>query len=158
YHHPLVPVKSTGDLIAYARANPGKLNYGTPGTGSLQHLAVEMFSYKAGIKLVHVPYKGGSAAVTAMVAGEAQVGIGSLISVRSHLSSGRLRALATTAGKRSPTLPELPTVAESGLPGYEVDQWYGMITGAKVPIPIIRKLNAGIAEALKSPDVVQRLA
>jgi tripartite-type tricarboxylate transporter receptor subunit TctC len=158
YHIPSVPIKSIRELIAYAKANPGKLNYGTPGAGNLQHLAVEMFSYMAGVKLIHVPYKGGSAAVAAALAGEVQVGMGSLITARPHLSSGRLRALAITAKQRSPAVPELPTVAEAGVPGYEVTQWYGVIAGAKVAPAIIRKLNAGIVEALKSPDVVQRLA
>jgi tripartite-type tricarboxylate transporter receptor subunit TctC len=156
YHSPSLPVKSIKDLITYAKANPGKLNYGT--AGSSQHLAWEMFSYMTGTKLVHVPYKGGSAAVTALVAGEVQVGMGTLINVRSHMSAGRLRVLAITATKRSPAVPELPTVAEAGVAGYEVDQWYGVVTSAKVSPAIVRKLNAGIAETLKSPDVVQRLA
>ena len=158
YHSPSVPVKSTRELIAHAKANPGKINYGTPGAGSLQHLAVEMFSYMTGVKFVHVPYKGGAAAVTASLAGEVQVGFQSLPPIQPHLSAGRLRALAITAKQRSPTVPELPTVAEAGVAGYEVDQWTGVITGAKVSPAIVRKLSAGIAEALKSPDVVQRLA
>jgi tripartite-type tricarboxylate transporter receptor subunit TctC len=157
YHIPSVPVKSTRELIAYAKAHPGKLNYGTPGTGNVQHLAWEMLSHMTGARLVHVPYKGGAAAVSASLAGEVQVGMGSLITVRPHLSSGRLRALAITAKQRSPAVPELPTVSEAGVAGYEVDQWFGVITGAKVSPAIIRKLNTGITDALKSPDVVQRL-
>lgn len=157
YHSPSIPVKSTRELIAHAKANPGKINYGTPGAGSLQHLAVEMFSYMTGVKFVHVPYKGGAAAVNASLAGEVQVGFQSLPPIQPHLSAGRLRALAITAKQRSPTVPELPTVAEAGVAGYEVDQWTGVITGAKVSPAIVRKLSTGIAEALKSPDVVQRL-
>jgi tripartite-type tricarboxylate transporter receptor subunit TctC len=158
YHSPSVPVNSIKELIAYAKANPGKLNFGSSGTGGLQHLAGEMFNHMAGVKITHVPYKGSAAVITAMLAGDVQVGFGTLFGVRPHMPSGRLRVLAITAGKRSPAAPELPTVAEAGVPGYEVDQWYGIITGAKVPLSIVRKLSAAIAEAVKSPDVVKRLA
>ncbi|HEY4579628.1 MAG TPA: tripartite tricarboxylate transporter substrate binding protein [Candidatus Acidoferrales bacterium] len=158
FHSPSVPVKSIKELIAYAKANPGKLNYGVPGTGSLLHFAVEMFSHMTGAKLVHVPYKGGAPAIAALLAGEVQLGMVSLIALRPHMQSGRLRPLAITAKQRSPSVPELPTIAEAGVPGYEVDPWYGVVTSAKVSPAIIRKLNAGITEALRSPDVVQRLA
>jgi tripartite-type tricarboxylate transporter receptor subunit TctC len=158
YHNPAVPVKSIKELVAYARANPGKLNFGSSGTGGLQHFAGEMFNHMAGIKMIHVPYKGTAAVIPAMLAGDVQVGFGTLFGVRPHLPSGRLRALAVTTGKRTPAAPELPTVAEAGVPGYEVDQWYGVLTAAKVPAPILRKLNAAINEALKSPDVVKRFA
>ncbi|MGH8703594.1 MAG: tripartite tricarboxylate transporter substrate binding protein [Burkholderiales bacterium] len=158
YHNPSVPVKSIKELIAYAKANPDKLNFGSSGTGTLQHFAGELFNHMAGIQLVHVPYKGTAAVIPAMLAGDVQVGFATLFGVRPHLPSGRLRALAVTAGKRSPAVPELPTVAEAGVPGYEVDQWYGVITSAKVPAPIVRKLNAAINEALKSPDVAKRFA
>jgi len=158
YHNPKVPVNSIKELIAYAKANPGKLNFGTSGTGGLQHFAGEMFAYMAGIKLVHVPYKGTAAVIPAMLAGDVQLGFGTLFGVRPHIPTGRLKVLAITAGKRSPAAPEFPTVAEAGLPGYEVDQWYGVLTGAKVPAPIVRKLNASVLEALKSPDVVKRFA
>jgi len=156
YHHPSVPVNSIKELIAYAKANPGKLNFGSSGTGGLQHFAGEMFSHLAKIKMVHVPYKGTAAVTTAMLSGDVQVGFGTLFGVRPHMQSGRLKVLAITAGKRSPAAPELPTVMESGLPGYEVDQWYGVLTTAKVPRPIVLKLNAAIGEALKQPDVVKR--
>jgi tripartite-type tricarboxylate transporter receptor subunit TctC len=158
YHHPSVPVSSTKELIAYARANPGKLNFGSSGTGSLQHFAGEMFNHLAGVKMVHVPYKGTAAVLTAMLSGDVQVGFGTLLGVRPHMQSGRVRVLAVSAKKRSPAAPELPTIAEAGVPGYEVDQWYGVITSAKVPRPIVMKLNEAIGEALKSPDVEQRLA
>jgi tripartite-type tricarboxylate transporter receptor subunit TctC len=156
YHHPSVPVNSIKELIAYAKANPGKLNFGSSGTGGLQHFAGEMFSHVAKIKMVHVPYKGTAAVTTAMLSGDVQVGFGTLFGVRPHMQSGRLKVLAITAGKRSPAAPELPTVMEAGLPGYEVDQWYGVLTTAKVPRPIVLKLNAAIGEALKQPDVVKR--
>jgi tripartite-type tricarboxylate transporter receptor subunit TctC len=158
YHSPSVPVKSIKELIAYAKANPGKLHFGSSGTAGLQHFAGEMFNYMAGVKLIHVPYKGTAAVIPAMLAGDVQVGFGTLFGVRPHLPSGRLRALAVTSGKRTPAAPELPTVAEAGVPGYEVDQWYGVITGARVPAPIVRKLNAAINDALKSPDVIKRFS
>ncbi len=153
-----LPVKSIKELIAYAKANPGKVRYGSPGMGGSQHLAWEMFARMTGTQLVHVPYKGGGALITAMLAGEVQLGMTPLINVRPHLSSGRVRALAITAKERSSSAPDLPTVAEAGVPGYEANQWIGMVTGAKVAPAIIKKLNAGISVALKSPDVVQRLA
>jgi tripartite-type tricarboxylate transporter receptor subunit TctC len=152
-----LPMKSIKELIAYSKANPNKLNFGTSGTGSLQHFAGEMFNYMTGTKLVHVPYKGSAAVIPAMLANDVQVGFGTLFGVRPHTPSGRLRVLAITAAKRSPAAPEYPTVAESGVPGYVVDQWYGILTGAKVPMPLVRKLNAGIVETLKSPDVIKRL-
>jgi tripartite-type tricarboxylate transporter receptor subunit TctC len=158
YHNPVVPVKSIKELIAYAKANPGRLNFGSSGTGGLQHFAGELFNHQAGIKLIHVPYKGTAAVIPAMLAGDVQVGFGTLFGVRPHLPSGRLRALAVTTTRRTPAAPELPTVAEAGVPGYQVDQWYGVLTSAKVPAPILRKLNAAINDALKSPDVIKRFA
>jgi tripartite-type tricarboxylate transporter receptor subunit TctC len=157
YIHPSLPAKSVKDLIAHAKANPGKLNFGSSGTGTLQHFAGELFNHQSGIKIVHVPYKGTAAVIPAMLSGEVQVGFGSLIGTRPQIQANRVRALAITSNKRSPAV-DLPTVAESGLPGYEVDQWYGVITSSKVPQSIVMKLHAGIAEALRSPDVVKRLA
>jgi tripartite-type tricarboxylate transporter receptor subunit TctC len=158
YHHPSVPVKSVKEIIAYSKANPSKLLFGSSGTGGLQHFAGEMFNYMGGARLTHVPYKGTGAVIIAMLAGEVQVGFGTLFGVRPHMESGRLKVLAITAAKRSPAVPDIPTIAESGVPGYEVDQWYGVITSAKVPKPIVQKLNAGIVELLKAPDVAKRLA
>jgi tripartite-type tricarboxylate transporter receptor subunit TctC len=158
YHNPSVPVNSIKELIAYAKANPGKLNFGSSGTGGLQHFAGELFNHMAGVRMIHVPYKGTAAVIPAMLAGDVQVGFGTLFGVRPHLPSGRLKALAVTTSKRTPAAPELPTVSEAGVPGYEVDQWYGVLTSAKVPAPIVRKLNAAINAALKSPDVAKRFA
>lgn len=158
YHSPSVPVKSVKELIAYSKANPNKLLFGSSGSGGLQHFAGELFNHLSGARLMHIPYKGTSAVVTAMLSSEVQVGFGTLFGVRPHMASGRLRVVAITAGKRSPAAPDIPTVAEAGVPGYEVDQWYGIITGAKVPRPIVNKLQAAMAQALKAPDVVQRLA
>src|SRR5687768_3582774 len=158
YVHPAVPAKSIKELIAYAKANPAKLNFGSSGTGGLQHFAGEMLNHYAGIKMVHVPYKGGAAAIADALAGNIQVGFGTLLSSRAHYKAGRLRPLAVTARQRAPTAPEYPTVAESGLPGYEVDQWYGIITSAKVPRPLVDKLSVAIAEAVKSPETAQRMS
>lgn len=157
YISPSLPVKTTKELIAHAKANPGKLNFGSSGNNTLQHFSGELFNHLAGTKIVHVPYKGTAAVIPAMLSGEVQVGFGSLIGTRSQMQAGRLRGIAITAGKRSPSI-DLPTIAESGLPGYEVDQWYGVIASSKVPRPIVMKLNASIVEALKMPDVAQRLA
>jgi tripartite-type tricarboxylate transporter receptor subunit TctC len=157
YIHPSVPAKTVKDLIAHAKANPGKLNFGTSGNGTLQHFAGELLNHQAGIKIVHVPYKGTAAVIPAMLSGEVQVGFGSLIGTRPQILANRVRGIAITSKKRSPAV-DLPTVAESGLPNYEVDQWYGVIASSKVPKSIVVKLNGAIAEALKSPDVVTRLA
>ncbi len=158
YHSPQVPVKSAKELIAYAKANPNKLLFGSSGTGSLQHFAGEMFNHLSGAKLTHIPYKGTSSVITAMLSNEVQVGFGTMFGVRPHMVTGRLKVVAITAGKRSPSVPEIPTLAEAGIPGYEVDQWYGVITGAKVPRPIVEKLSAAMAQALKDLEVVKRLA
>lgn len=158
YIHPSVPAKSVQELIAHARANPDKLNFGSSGTGGLQHLAGEMFNYLGKIKTVHVPYKGGAAAIADALAGNIQIGYGTLLSLRPLFKAGRLRGLAITARQRSSVAPEFPTLAESGLPGYEVDQWYGIITSAKVPRPIVDKLSVAIGEGLKSPETAQRLS
>jgi tripartite-type tricarboxylate transporter receptor subunit TctC len=157
YTHPSMPFKTTKELIAYAKANPGKLNYGTSGNYTLQHFSGELLNHLAGTKIVHVPYKGTAAVIPAMLSGEVQLGFGSLIGTRPQIQAGKLRGIAITAAKRSPSV-DLPTIAESGLTGYEVDQWYGVITSAKVPQAMVAKLNAAIVEALKQPDVAQRLA
>jgi tripartite-type tricarboxylate transporter receptor subunit TctC len=158
YVNPTVPAKSVKELIAYAKANPGKLNFGSSGTGGLQHLAGEMFKYLGKMDMVHVPYKGGAAVIIDALAGNIQVGFGTFLSLRPHFNAGKLRPLAITDNKRTPIAPELPTVAEAGIPGYEVDQWYGVVTGAKVPRPIVNKLAVAIAEAVKSPEVAKRLS
>ncbi len=158
YLHPAVPATSVPELITYAKANPGKLSFGSSGTGGLQHFAGEMFNFLAGVKMVHIPYKGGAAATADALAGNIQVGYGTLLSSRAHFQSGRLRPLAITARQRSSTAPDYPTIAEAGLPGYEVDQWYGIITSAKVPRPLVDKLAVAIADAVKSPETAQRLS
>lgn len=157
YLNPTVPAKNVQELIAYAKANPSKLNYSSSGTGGLQHLAGELFDYMAKTKMTHVPFKGSAAGIVANLSGEVQVGFGTLFGVRPHMQTGRLRVIAITASKRSPAVPDIPTVAESGIPGYNVDQMYGIIGSAKIPKPIINKINAGILLALKDPEVVKKL-
>ncbi len=157
YINSAVPAQNIKELIAYAKANPGKLNFSSSGTGGLQHFAGEMFNHLAKINMVHVPFKGTAAGIVANLAGEVQVGFGTLFGVRAHWKTGRVRVLAMTDSKRSPAIPEIPTVIEAGVPGYEVDQWYGIIGSAKIPKPIINKINAGIVAAVKDPEVVKRL-
>lgn len=156
YTNASVPFTTFRDLLAHARAHPGKLNYGTPGTGSLQHLGWEVISQMSGVKLNHVPYKGGAPALVATIAGEVQIGFVTLASARPHLPSGRVRPVAVTSRERMRAVPDLPTVAELGLPGYELNQYYGVVIASKAPAAIVQRLSAGVAAAVKSPDVVQR--
>jgi tripartite-type tricarboxylate transporter receptor subunit TctC len=156
YINASVPFATFKELIAYARAHPGKLNYGTPGTGSLQHLGWEVLSQMTGVKLNHVPYKGGAPALVATIAGEVQIGFVTLASARPHLPSGRVRPVAVTSRERMRAIPDLPTVAELGVAGYELNQYYGVVITAKAPAPIVRKISVNVAAAVKSPDVTQR--
>ena len=155
--HPSVPVRSLKALIALAKARPGQLDFASSGSGSAPHLAGELFSSMAGIKLNHIPYKGGGPAVVALVAGEGAVGFTTTPSVIHHLKSGRLRGLAVTSAKRSPFVPELPTVSEAGVPGYEAGAWYGMLVPTGTPSEAVARLNADGLKALKMPDVKARL-
>ncbi len=158
YINSAVPVKNIREMVAYAKANPGKLLFSSSGTGGLQHFAGEMFNHMARVRLVHVPFKGTAAGIVANLAGEVQVGFGTLFGVRAHWKSGRVRVLAMTDSKRSPAIPDVPTVAEAGVPGYEVDQWYGIIGSSKIPKPIIHKIRGAIVNAVRDPGVAKRLA
>ncbi len=155
--HPSLPAKSVAELIAYAKANPERVKQGSSGTGALQHLSGELMAYQAGVKFTHVPYKGGAAALTATLAGEVDISFTTLLSARPHMQSNRLRILGITAGKRSPAAPELPTIAEGGLPGFEANQWYGVITSAKVPKDLVNKISQALNTAVNAPDVAERL-
>ena len=157
YVHPSVPARTVQELVAYAKANPDKLNFGSSGTGGLQHLAGELFKHRAGVQLVHVPYKGGAQVNAEVLAGNIQLGFGTLSSRRLY-TSGKLRPLGISGRTRSKVAPEIPTIAEQGVPGYEVDQWYGIVAPSKVPAAIVSKLSQGIAEAVQSPEVAQRWA
>jgi tripartite-type tricarboxylate transporter receptor subunit TctC len=151
-----VPVNSVKDLIALAKSQPHKLSYGSTGIGSATHLAGELFKSMVGVDMVHVPYKGGGPAASALLAGEVQLMFGSGGGIIAHAKSGRLRVLAVTGVKRSATVPEIPTVAESGVPGFEVTGWYGMLTPAGTANAIIEKLNAASNHAL--PELRERYA
>ena len=156
--HPSVPAKNVKELLAYAKANPGKLNYGSSGIGGTSHLSGALLASLAGIEMTHVPYKGGNPAMQDVIAGNIQMLFSTLLQSQSFLKEGRLRALAVSTAKRTPAAPDLPTLAEAGVPGYEVAPWYGLILPAKTPVPIITKLNREIAKAMKMPDVVKKMS
>jgi tripartite-type tricarboxylate transporter receptor subunit TctC len=156
--NPSLPVKTVKDLIALAKAKPKSLNFGSSGNGGLPHLSMALFEQMAGVSLVHVPYKGGGPAVTALVSGETQVMIATLASAITQIQSGRLRAIAVSGSERLKSVPDLPTISESGLPGYDMDPWMGLFAPARTPRDIIEKLNKETALVLQMPDVVQQLA
>ncbi len=156
--HPVVPAKTVRELIAYAKAQPGKLNYGSPGTGAWNHLFFELFNAAAGVKITHVPYKGIAPAVVDLLGGHVQLAMSAFPTALPHFKTGKLRALAVTSATRSGLLPDIPTIAESGLPGYEAAGWFGVLAPAGVPPPVVSKLNAEINRILKLPEVVATLA
>ena len=156
--HPSVQAKSVKELIALAKAKPDTMTYGSSGLGGLSHLSGALFSSLAGIKLIHVPYKGGNPALNDVVGGQIQMLFSTLLQADTQLKAGRVRALAVTTKKRSTAAPELPTMQEAGVAGYEVAGWYGVLAPAKTPRPIIDKLNTEIVRILHSPDVQNRLA
>lgn len=157
YRHPSMPTKTLKELIAYARQHPGKVMYGTGGMANISHLGWEWLAHMSGTRFKHVAYKGASNAVKATIAGEMHVGFSTVHSLRPHFAAGRAHPLAVTAKQRLAALPEVPTVAEFGYPGYEVNQWYGIATGANVPADIVAKLSHAIIDAVKSPEVTKRL-
>lgn len=156
--HPSLPVKSVKELIAYAKANPGKILYASAGNGTLNHLAPEMLKAMAGFDMVHVPYKGAIAALADVISGREQLYIGALISTVPHIKANRLRALAITGRGRSSVLPDLPTIAESGVPDYDVSSWYGLLAPAGTPRDIVDKLNKEVRKTIQEADILQRLA
>ena len=155
--HPSLPVKNVKDFIALARKQPGELTYASGGPGGAQHLAGEYFSYLANIKMTHVPYKGSAPGVTALISGEVVIGFVDMLVGAPQVKSGRLRGLAVTGATRSVALPALPTVAESGLPGYAVTVWFGLLAPAKTPTDIINRLQSEIARGMKTSAVRDRL-
>jgi tripartite-type tricarboxylate transporter receptor subunit TctC len=154
--HPQLPVKTVKDLVALAKSKPGALNYASAGVGSFQHLSSEMFNVLAGVKIVHVPFKGGGPAMADVIAGNTQLCVGSLIQVIPHVRSGRLRALATGGLKRPPAMADVPTVAESGVPGYEANNWWGILAPAGTPDDIVSKLHSELTVVLKGADIRKR--
>ena len=156
--HPSVPTKNIKDLIALAKARPGDLTYGSAGVGASGHLAGALFEVMTGTKMVHVPYKGMGIVVTDLMGGQLSLSFGTSASIIPHVRAGRLRGLGTTGAERSVALPDIPTVAESGVPGYEANIWYGFVGPARIPAEIVQRLNAEIVGALKQPGVRDRLA
>jgi tripartite-type tricarboxylate transporter receptor subunit TctC len=155
--NPQVPVNSIKELVALAKSKPGALNYASAGSGTTSHLAAELLDSVAGIKMTHIPYKGTAPAVTGLLGGEVQVMLAPALTVLPFMKSGRLRALATTGSERSPAFPDLPTVAQSGYPGFEASQWYGVLAPAATPEAILVRLNQEVVKAVQSPEVKNAL-
>jgi tripartite-type tricarboxylate transporter receptor subunit TctC len=155
--HPAVPVKSVKDLVAAAKAEPGKLLYSSAGNGTANHLAMEQFKYAAGVNFTHVPYKGAPQAVTDLVAGRVNVTMNSIAPVLAHIKSGRLQPLGVAALKRSPLLPDVPTISEAGVPNFESGSWLGLLAPAKTPKAILTRLSEVAVKAVHAPDVRSRL-
>src|SRR5260221_7719460 len=155
--NPNVPVSSVKELIALAKAKPGELNYASSGSGAAAHLAGELFKAMTGVQMVHVPYKGAQPALTDVIAGQAQLMFATSASVIPYIKAGRLRALAVTTVQRSASVPELPTVSEAGVPGFEAITWHGVVVPAATPRPLVERLNADIVKVLRMRDLRERL-
>jgi len=156
--HPSLPAKSVTDLVRLAKAKPGEILFASGGVSGASHLGSELFRVTAGIRMVHVPYKGTGPGVTALLTGEVQMAIAGVGTMLPHAKSGKVRALAVTGAKRSPAAPDLPTVAENGLPGYAFDVWYGLFAPAKTPAAVLEKVNADANTALRDAATVKRFA
>jgi len=153
-----VPVKNVKELIAYAKANPGKINYGSPGNGSTAHLSMELFKGMTGTKLVHIPYKGSAGVLADVMGGQISVTIDNMPVYLPQVQAGKIRALAVSPAKRSPAAPDLPTIAESGVPGYDSGAWFGLLAPAGTPKAIVDKLSAETVRILKLADVSRRIS
>src|ERR1043166_8674665 len=156
--HPALPIRSVKELVGHARSSPGKISFASGGNGTPAHVAGELFKTMAGIDLTHVPYKGGGPAANAVIAGEVSMSFGSVSTMLPQIKAGRLRALAVTSAKRAAALPDLPAVAEAGVPGFEVSGCYGVLAPARTPKTIVAALNGEIVTALRSADMQERLA
>jgi len=156
--HPSLPARSVKELIAIARKRPGEINYASAGLGTNPHLSMELFLSMAGIKMVHVAYKGLGPAIIDLLAGHVVVSTATMLTGLPHVKSGRLRALGVTGAKRSHVLPEVPTVAEAGVPGYEAVQWYGLLAPAQTPRDIIMRLHGAMTSALQAPSIREKMA
>ncbi|KRC00477.1 hypothetical protein ASE11_07095 [Hydrogenophaga sp. Root209] len=155
--HPSVPSNNTQELIAYLKKRPGQLSYASSGNGSPQHLSAEMFKALTGTRVLHIPYRGAAPGVADVVAGQLEMTVGVVNQLIPHIRSGRLKAIGVTSKKRQPSLPDVPTLDESGVPGYESEIWLGLCAPAATPAPIIRQINAAVQKILTMPDVVTRL-
>jgi tripartite-type tricarboxylate transporter receptor subunit TctC len=153
-----LPVKTFPELVAYGKANPGKLNFASAGIGTTPHLAGEMFKLRTGIDATHIPYKGIGASYTDVMSGKVQMAFSSIAGALPFTSDDRVRAIATTGTKRSSVYPDLPTIAEAGLPGFEVDLWLGVFAPAGLPAPVLNRLNSELRKALDAPDLKASLA
>ena len=151
--HPSVPARSVAELIALAKAQPGKLTYASTGAGSSQHLSAELFKVMAGVDMLHVPYKGAAPAITDMVAGHVNLGFHNLVDVLPHVKAGTLRLLAVTSNRRTKPLPDTPTIAEAGVPGYQAEVWFGVFAPAGTPRPVVERLHRELSAALAEPDI-----
>ncbi len=156
--HPSVPANNLKELITFARAKPGALSYGSSGNGGIQHLATEMFKSMANVDIVHVPYKGTAPALTDLMAGQIQMSMLSIVATMSQVRSGKLKGLAVSSLSRSEAAPEIPTIAEAGIPGYSFYGWYCMLAPAKTSREVVSTLNAGVVSAMQSPELRDRLA
>lgn len=156
--NPSLPAKTVRELVALAKAKPGSLNFGSAGNGTSQHLSAELFKVMAGVDMVHVPYKGTAPALADLLAGQVQLAFDNIPALLPHIQSGKLRALAVTPAARSQALPDLPTVAEAGLPGYDASVWFGVFAPSGTPRPVIQRLHTEIARALSAPDLKARMA
>jgi tripartite-type tricarboxylate transporter receptor subunit TctC len=156
--NPELPAGSVKELIALAKAKPGEIHYASAGVGSFQHLSGELFRMMAGIDVVHVPFKGGGPSMIDVIGGHTKYLLSSLIQTTPHIKSGKLRALATSGSKRNPAMPELPTIAEAGVPGYEAANWWGIVAPAGTPVPLVEKLHKEIAAVLDSEEIRKRFA
>jgi tripartite-type tricarboxylate transporter receptor subunit TctC len=156
--HPSLPVKSVKELIAFAKARPGQLNFGSSGMATGTHMSMELLKHMTGIEMVHVPYKGGAPSVTALMSGEVQITFATISTALPHVKSGRLRALAVSTARRSPAAPEVPTIADAGVKGYDYASWIGLLAPAKTPPAIVSRLNAEAVKALQTPEIKAILA
>ena len=156
--HPALPVSTLAELIAYARANPGKVNFGSAGSGGITHLAGELLKVEAGIDIVHVPYKGAAPAVNDLLGGQVQMGIFDIPVLISHLRAGKLKALAVTSARRSAALPDVPTTAEAGYPKVLSDNWYGLVGPVGMPPAVLKRIHAAAIAALNAPELIEQYA
>jgi tripartite-type tricarboxylate transporter receptor subunit TctC len=156
--HPALPARNVKELIALAKARPGSLDYGSAGHGTSNHMAMALFESLAGIKLVHVPYKGTGQALADLVAGQIPVLFGNILSCLPYVRAGRLRVLGVSSAKRSVAVPDVPTIAEAGVPGYVTTTWHGWLAPAGTPSPVVQRLSAEIARVVKSPDFVEKIS
>ncbi|KQR60780.1 tripartite tricarboxylate transporter substrate binding protein [Acidovorax sp. Leaf160] len=155
--NPAQPFKTVQELIAYAKANPGKINFGSSGSGSSIHLSGELFKSMAKVDMQHVPYKGSAPAVTDLLGNQIAIMFDNMPSAIQHVRSGKLRAIAVTTAKRSPELPDVPTIAEAGVPGYEATSWFGMFAPAATPAPVVGQLNKALVKVLAQPDIKKKI-